>query len=51
MDKALGIVTIAFGVTALAVVVSKRSNTAKVLDSLFGGVAKLQNAATAPITK
>lgn len=50
MDKALGIVTIAFGVTALSVVVSKRSNTAKVLDSLLGGIAQLQRAATSPVT-
>lgn len=49
MDKALGIITVAFGVTALAVVVSKRSNTAKVLDSLLGGVAKMQKAAVSPI--
>lgn len=50
MDKALGIVTIAFGVTALSVVVSKRSNTAKVLDSLLGGVVALQRAAVSPVT-
>lgn len=49
MDKALGIITVAFGVTALAVVVSKRSNTAKVLDSLLGGIAGLQRAAVSPI--
>ena len=49
MDKAIGVVTIAFGVTALAVVVSKRSNTAKVLDSLLGGIAGLQRAAASPI--
>lgn len=49
MDKALGIVTIAFMVTALAVVVSKRSNTAKVLDSLLSGIAGLQRAAVSPI--
>ena len=49
MDKAIGVVTLAFGVTALAIVVSKRTNTARVLDSLFGGIAKLQQAATAPI--
>lgn len=49
MDKAIGIVTLAFGVTALAIVVSKRTNTAKVLDSLFTGIASLQRAATAPI--
>lgn len=49
MDKALGIVTIAFGVTALGVVVSKRSNTAKVLDALLGGIAGMQRAAVSPI--
>lgn len=49
MDKAIGVVTLAFGVTALSVVVSKRTNTAKVLDSLLGGVAKLQKAAVSPI--
>lgn len=49
MDKAIGIVTIAFGVTALAVVVSKRSNTAAVLNSLLGGIAGLQKAAVSPI--
>lgn len=50
MDKAIGLVTLAFGVTALSVVVSKRSNTAKVLDSLLGGISKMQRAAVAPIT-
>lgn len=49
MDKAIGIVTIAFMVTALGVVVSKRSNTAKVLDALLGGIAGLQRAAVSPL--
>lgn len=49
MDKAIGIITLAFGVTALAVVVSKRSNTAKVLDSLLSGIAGLQKAAVSPL--
>jgi hypothetical protein len=49
MDKAIGVVTLAFGVTALAVVMSKRSNTAKVLDSLLGGIANLQRAAVSPL--
>lgn len=49
MDKAIGVVTLAFGVTALAVVVSKKTQTAKVLDSLFGGISKLQKAAVSPI--
>lgn len=49
MDKAIGVITLAFMVTALSVVVSKRTNTAKVLDSLLGGIAGLQRAAIAPI--
>jgi hypothetical protein len=49
MDKALGIVTIAFGVTALGIVVSKRTQTAKVLDALLGGIANMQRAAVSPI--
>jgi hypothetical protein len=49
MDKAIGIVVLAFGVTALSIVVSKRTNTAKVLDSLFSGITSLQRAAISPI--
>lgn len=49
MDKAIGIVTLAFGVTALSVIVSRRTNTAKVLDSLLGGIAAMQRAAVSPI--
>lgn len=49
IEKSLGIVTIAFGVTALGIVVSKRSNTAKVLDSLLTGISKMQKAAVSPI--
>jgi len=49
MDKAIGIITLAFGVTALSVVVSKRSNTAKVLDSLLTGIVGLQKAAISPL--
>ena len=49
MDKAIGVITLAFGVTALSVIVSKRTNTAKVLDSLLGGIAGLQRAAVSPI--
>lgn len=50
-DKALGALVAVIGLASLAVVVSKRSQTAKVLDSLLGGVAKLIGAATAPVTK
>lgn len=49
MDKALGIITLAFMVTGLAVVVSKRSNTAHVLTALLSGIASLQKAAVSPI--
>lgn len=48
-DKAIGVVTLAFGVTALSVIVSKRTNTAKVLQSLLTGIAGLQRAAISPI--
>ena len=49
MDKVIGVVTVAFFVTALAVVVSRRSNTAKVLTALLSGIAGLQKAATSPL--
>lgn len=49
MDKAIGVITIAFGVTALSVVVSRRSNTAKVLGSLLTGIADIQRAAVSPL--
>ncbi len=49
MDKAIGIITLAFAVTALSVVVSKRTQTAKVLTALLNGIAGLQRAAVSPI--
>lgn len=49
MDKAIGVVTLAFMVTALAIVVSKRSQTAKVLTALLNGIVGLQKAAVSPI--
>lgn len=51
VDKVIGLFVAFVGLTALAVIVSKRSNTAKVLDSLLGGIAKLQRAAVSPVTK
>jgi len=50
MDKALGIFIFIVGLAALAVVVSKRSNTAKVLDSLFSGFSGAVKAAVSPVT-
>lgn len=49
MDKAIGIVGLAFMITALAIVVSKRTQTAKVLTSLFNGIIGMQRAAVSPI--
>ena len=49
MDKAIGIVSLAFMVTALAIVVSKRSQTAKVLTALLQGIVGLQKAAVSPL--
>lgn len=49
VDKALGIIVIAFGVTALAIIVSRRARTARVLNSLLGGIAKMQRAAASPL--
>lgn len=49
MDKVIGVITLAFAVTALSVIVSKRSNTARVLDSLLSGIASLQRAAVSPL--
>lgn len=49
VDKAFGIIALAFMITALAIVVSKRSQTAKVLTSLLQGIVGLQKAAVSPI--
>lgn len=51
MDKAIGVIALIVGITALSVIVSKRSDTAKVLNALLGGIADLQKAAVSPITK
>jgi preprotein translocase subunit SecG len=50
MDKIIGVLALVFMVTALAVVVSKRSQTANVLTALLNGIAKLQRAAVSPVT-
>lgn len=50
MDKAIGLGVAFIGLTGLAVVVSNRANTAKVLDSLLGGFANVQRAAVSPVT-
>lgn len=50
MDKAIGVITLIVGITALSVVVSKRSDTAKVLTALFGGLNKTIRASVSPVT-
>ena len=50
VDKAIGVVIAIVGVASLAVIVSQRSNTAKVLDSLLGGLGKLIRSAVSPVT-
>lgn len=50
-DRAIGVFVAIVGLAGLAVVVSKRSNTAKVLDSLLGGFSKSVQAAVSPVTK
>jgi len=51
VDKALGVFIAIVGLAALAVVVSKRSDTAKVLTSLLGGFSTAVRAAVSPVTK
>jgi len=50
MDKSIGVLLAIVGLASLAVIVSKRSNTAKVLDSLLGGFSKAVSAAVSPVT-
>lgn len=50
VDKAIGVLIAIVGLAALAVIVSKRSDTAKVLDALLGGFSKAVRSAVSPIT-
>lgn len=50
LDRAIGVLIAIVGLASLAVVVSKRSNTAKVLDSLLGGFSKAIRSAVSPVT-
>lgn len=49
-DKAIGVLVAIVGLASLAVIVSKRSDTAKVLDSLLGGFSTSVRAAVSPVT-
>lgn len=50
-EKAIGVFIAIVFLAGLAVVVSKRSNTAAVLTSLLGGFTKSVQAAVSPVTK
>ena len=50
IDKSIGVLIAIVGRASLAVIVSKKSNTAKLLDSLLGGFSKAVKAATSPVT-
>lgn len=51
VDKTIGVFIAIVGLAAIAVIVSKRSNTAKVLDSLLSGFSGAVKAAVSPVTK
>lgn len=51
LDKGIGLFIAVVGLAALAVVVSKRSNTAKVLEAFLTGFTNLIKGAVSPVTK
>lgn len=51
IDKSIGVFIAIIGLAALAVVISKRSNTAKVLTALLGGFSNAVKVAISPVTK
>lgn len=51
VDKGLGVLIAIVGLAALAVVVSKRSDTAKVLTALLGGFTGAIRGAVSPVTR
>jgi hypothetical protein len=50
LDRAIGVFIAIVGLAALAVIVSKRSQTAAVLNSLLGGFSKAVAVAVSPVT-
>lgn len=50
IDKSIGVLIAIIGLASLAVIVSKRSNTAKVLQALLGGFSSTVRAAVSPVT-
>lgn len=51
VDKAIGVILAIIAVASLAVVLSKKSNTAKVVGTVSTGVNNLIKTAVSPITK
>ncbi len=51
VDRTIGVFIAIIGLAALAVIVSKRSNTARVLDALLGGFSKAVGVAVSPVTR
>lgn len=51
VDRAIGVLIAIVGLASIAVVLSKRSDTAKVLDSLLGGFTSAVKAAVSPVTR
>jgi hypothetical protein len=49
IDKSIGIIIAIVGVASLAVVVSKKSDTAKVVGAVTGGLSKLNPSITATL--
>lgn len=50
IDKGIGLLAMVVGLAALAVVVSKRSDTAKVLSAFLQGFTNLIKGAVSPVT-
>ena len=50
IDRSIGVLIAIVGLASIAVIVSRKSDTAKVLDSLLGGFSKAIGSAISPIT-
>ena len=50
MDRSIGVLIAIVGLASLAVVVSKKSATSNVLDSLLNGFSKAIRSAVSPVT-
>lgn len=50
VDKTVGVLTLIVGLASLAVIVSKKSNTAAVLNASLGGFSSLIRSAISPVT-